>query len=56
MTYTLGADPTEHSIRVHRGTTTLEVKAELSRLTERQLEIFPQIQVYKSSGVSQRLV
>jgi hypothetical protein len=32
MTYTLGTDPTEHSIRVHKGTTTLEVKAELSRL------------------------
>jgi hypothetical protein len=32
MTYTLGTDPTEHSIRVHKGTTTAEVKDELTRL------------------------
>jgi hypothetical protein len=32
MTYTLGDDPTEHSIRVHQGTITQEVMAEISRL------------------------
>jgi hypothetical protein len=32
MSYTLGEESTEHQIRVHKGTTTLEVKAELSRL------------------------
>jgi hypothetical protein len=32
MTYTLGDDPAEHIVRVHNGTTTLEVKAEISRL------------------------
>jgi hypothetical protein len=32
MTYTLGDESEEHQVRVHKGTTTQEVKAEISRL------------------------
>jgi hypothetical protein len=32
MTYTLGDETAEHQVRVHKGTTTQEVKAEISRL------------------------